>query len=279
MRKRHANGRPALFTVLLALLLALALSAGLSVRAYAADNDSGYRAVVQDDADLLSDEEEAKLVNQLAENLQYGNMAVITLPKGNSYGGAQNAAERLTWEYFQDVDGATFVIDMETRYLYLYTYGSVMKVISVSDCDSITDNTYKHASRGDYYSCASEVMSQVLARLQGHQIARPMMIVLTVLMSLFIGAFIMYLIMKSTMKIPKPTSSELAAAAITNFRRSEVQTVKGHVSTIYSPLPKVSYSSGGGSSGGGGGGFSGGGGGGGGFSGGGGGGHGGGHGF
>ena len=280
MRNRHA-----FVSILLTLILAAALSAGLTLSVRAAENASGYRAVIQDDADLLSDAEEAKLLSELEGNLQYGNMAVITLPKGNSYGGAQNAAERLTWEYFQDVDGATFVIDMETRYLYLYTYGSVMKVISVSDCDSITDNVYKQASRADYYGCASEAMAQVRKLLEGHQIARPMMIILTVLMALFIGAFLMYLIMKSTMKIPKPSHAELAAAARTSFRRSEVMAEKGATSTIYSPLPKATYSSGGGGSssgggfsGGGGGGFSGGGGGGG-FSGGGGGGHGGGHGF
>ena len=276
MRKNMSVWR-ALLTAVLVLLLSAAGFSGLSLRAKAAD---GYRVIVQDDADLFSEEEEAKLAAELAENLQYGNMAVITLPKGNTYGGAQRAAEKLTWEYFQDVDGATFVIDMETRYLYLYTYGSVMKVISVSDCDSITDNIYKYATRGDYYSCASDAMSQVGKLLSGHEIARPMMIMLTAMMSLFIGSFIMYLIMKSTMKLGKPSSGELAAAAHTNFSAGPVQTVKGLVTTVYSPLPRDTggSSSGGGHSGGhSGGGFSGGGGGG--FSGGGGGGHGGGHGF
>ena len=263
--------------VLLVLIFAAAGLSGLRITSYAAE--TGYRAVVEDGADLLSDEEEAKLVSELAKNTQYGNMAVVTLPEGNAYGGAENAAERLTWEWFRDVDGATFVIDMETRYLYLYTYGTLKKIISVSDCDSITDNVYRKASRGDYYGCASEVMAQVYQLVTGHEIARPMMIVLTVLISLFLGAFIMYLIMKGTMKIPAASGYELAAAADTAFLGGQVQTVKGHTTTIYSPLPRDT----GGSSGGGshsGGGFSGGGGGGGGFSGGGGGsGHGGGHGF
>jgi uncharacterized protein len=171
---------------------------------------------------------------------------------------------------------------METRYLYLYTYGSLMKIISVSDCDSITDNVYRQASRGDYYGCASEVMAQVYKLVTGHQIARPMMIMLTVLISLFLGTFVMYLIMKGTMKIPAASSYELSAAARTAFIGGEVQTVKGTTSTYYSPVPKADFSSGGGGSSGGGfssgggGGFSGGGGGG---SFGGGGGHGGGHGF
>ena len=276
MRKNMSAWRT-LFTAVLAVLLTAACFAGLGLRAKAAGD---YRVVIQDDADLFSDDEEAKLVTELSENLEYGNMAVITLPEGNSYGGAQQAAEDLTWEYFQDVDGATFVIDMETRYLYLYTYGTVMKVISVSDCDSITDNIYRQASKGNYYACASEAMSQVGKLLRGYQIARPMMIMLTVMISLFIGSFIMYLIMKSTMKIGKPSSGELAAAAHTSFNAGPVQALKGLVTTVYSPIPR---DTGGGSSGGGGGwsggGSSGGGGGGGGFSGGGGGGHGGGHGF
>ena len=282
--RNHLTSRPALKALvssLLALLLFIACFTGLKLTAHAEDNGSGYGVVLEDQADLFSDAEEALLLNELARNSEFGNMAVVTLPVGNSYGGAQNAAERLTWEWFQDVDGATFVIDMETRYLYLYTYGSLMKIISVSDCDSITDNVYRQASRGDYYGCASEVMAQVYKLVTGHQIARPMMIILTVLISLFLGAFIMYLIMKSTMKIPQPSSYELTAAARTNFIGGEVQTVKGLTTTVYSPIPKADFSSGGGggSSGGGGGGFSGGGGGGGGGSFGGGGGHGGGHGF
>ena len=282
MRKLRASGQAlkALMSALLVLILLAAAFAGLGLRSEAADD---YRLVVQDDADLFSDAEEAKLVSELSRYVEYGNMAVVTLPEGNSYGGAERAAEQLTWEWFQDVDGATFVIDMETRYLYLYTYGSLMKIISVSDCDSITDNVYRQASRGDYYGCASDVMAQVYKLVTGHQIARPMMIMLTVLISLFLGAFIMYLIMKGTMKIPAASSYELSAAARTAFIGGEVQTVKGATTTIYSPLPKATYSSGGGSSGGGfsggGGGFSGGGGGGGGGSFGGGGGHGGGHGF
>ena len=262
---------------LLAVIFAAACLVAPGIRSYAADD---YRLVVQDDADLFTDEEEAKLVSELSGYIRYGNMAVVTLPEGNSYGSAQNAAERLTWEWFQDVDGATFVIDMETRYLYLYTYGTLKKVISVSDCDSITDNVYRKASRGDYYGCASDVMAQVNQLATGHEIARPMMIVLTVLISLFLGALIMYLIMRGTMKIPAPSSAELSRAADTAFLGGEVQTVKGLTTTVYSPLPKVDVSSGGGGGGhssGGGGGFSGGGGGG--FSGGGGSGHGGGHGF
>ena len=281
MRKLRASGQAlkALMSALLVLILLTAAFAGLGLRSKAADD---YRLVVQDDADLFSDAEEARLVSELSQYVEYGNMAVVTLPEGNSYGGAERAAEQLTWEWFQDVDGATFVIDMETRYLYLYTYGTLMKIISVSDCDSITDNVYKQASRGDYYGCASEAMAQVYRLATGHEIARPMMIILTILISLFLGAFIMYLIMKSTMKLPEPSSYEITAAARTNFIGGEVQAVKGLTTTVYSPLPKADFSSGGGSSGGGhsgGGGFSGGGGGGGGFSGGGGGGHGGGHGF
>ena len=283
MRNRNASVIRAITSSLLAVILFAACFAGLRITSHAAENDSGYGVVLEDQADLFSDAEEALLLNELARNSEYGNMAVVTLPEGNTYGSAQNAAERLTWEWFSDVDGATFVIDMETRYLYLYTYGSLMKIISVSDCDSITDNVYRQASRGDYYGCASDVMAQVYKLVTGHQIARPMMIMLTVLISLFLGAFIMYLIMKGTMKIPAASSYELSAAARTAFIGGEVQTVKGATTTIYSPLPKATYSSGGGSSGGGfsggGGGFSGGGGGGGGGSFGGGGGHGGGHGF
>ena len=283
MRKTNASIFRMISSVLLVLVVFAACFAGLRITSRAAENGSGYRVVVEDGADLFSDSEEARLISELAKNAEFGNMAVITLPEGNSYGSAQNAAERITWELFQDVDGATFVIDMETRYLYLYTYGSLMKIISVSDCDSITDNIYRQASRGDYYGCASEAMAQVYKLVTGHQIARPMMIVLTVLMSLFLGAFVMYLIMKSTMKIPKASSYELSAAADTAFLGGQVQAVKGLTTTVYSPVPKADFSSSGGSSGGGGGGggggFSGGGGGGGGGGFGGGGGHGGGHGF
>lgn len=229
-----------------------------------------YKIYIQDDADLLTDSQEATLRSELEQLRAYGNMAFVTVPKGgNGYSSTAVYVDQLYGSLIgYKVTGVMFCIDMEYRQIYLYSNGALYDEISVSDCDSITDNVYTYASDQNYYKCASKTFEQVYTLLSTGVIKRPMMKILVILLSLFLSAFINFIVLKIVMRVKNPSDYELAEAANARFSATEAQAHLTSHSRTYSP---VSSSSGGSSGGGGGGGFSGGGGGGG--------GHGGGHGF
>ena len=164
-------------------------------------------------------------------------------------------------------DGVLFVIDMGSRQLTVLAGGSVYKVINAGEAETITDNVYRMAGRGEYAACAQEVFREVLLLLRGEQIARPMKLVSNLLLALTLALLAMYLFIhfryeahpaegKGGAVLPV-TAATAAAFTASLTARNAVMTKQKKVN--------ISSSSGGGSgggghSGGGGGGFSGGGG-------------------
>ena len=224
------------------------------------DPDTGYSVYIQDDADLLSDEEEAKLVEDMKPVTEFGNAVFVSNTKYNS------STPQLAKEYYRTYSGTDsgtlFMVDMYNRYIYIYSDGEIYKTVTRSYADTITDNTYAKASKELYYECASEAFGQIHTLLEGGKIARPMKVITNILMAVCIAVILNYeLVMISRRK--KYVSAEAAAAAISSFAAIAAITPK-FLKVTKQYIPPATTSSGGGSSSGG---FSGGGGGGGGFSG------------
>lgn len=261
--------------VLFALLTTTLLVVAVPNFAGATDDSTPYQIIMRDDADILSSSEESSLREKMAEITPYGNVAFVSVPKGgNQYGDTEKYVDMLYGELFgYKATGILFCIDMDARKIYLYSAGDLYDAVTVNDCNTITDNIYTYAKGGDYYYCAYKGFSQVSQYLSFGKLNRPMMTVLIIFMALFISAFIMFLVVKLVMRLPKASEAEVTSVAVTRFSASEATSVRTGTTRTYSPVSSGSSSggggghSGGGFSGGGGGGHSGGGG------------HGGGHGF
>ena len=180
-----------LLALVLALLLCLSvLSPG--VEAESADSAAAARApLIRDDADLLTDEEEAALELDMQPLCKYGTPMFWTTTES---GDSETLADSF---YHQQLalkeSGALFVINMRARQLTVFTDGAMHRVIPRSEAETITDNVYRMAGKGDYYGCASGAFAQMLSLMQGDTIARPMKTVSNALLAGVLALMVVYL--------------------------------------------------------------------------------------
>ena len=214
---------------------------------------SGFEVFLDDGEDLLSDAEEAKLVEDMIPISEFGGVAFVSV---RNYEMSTSAyAKQVYKEFFGSNSGTVFLIDMGKRNIWIHSNGAIYRTITKGLATSITDNVYTYASDGDYYSCAAEAFRQELQLLEGGRIARPMKHITNALISLILGLMLNFLLLRRTRRIEKTDDSEVFRSIVTGM------TVVAVASSMLSRKRYAVVSSDGGSSGGGGG-FSGGGGGG-----------------
>ena len=214
-------------------------------------NTTGYAAYIDDDADLLSEEEEAALASEMEALTEYENIAFCSTYDAG-YGTA-SYARSYTEARFSGSSGSVFLIDMGNRMIYIDSYGAARKRITTAYANTITDNIYRYASDADYYKCASVAFSQMHTLFEGGRIAQPMKYISNLLLALVLALLINFLFVMHHARKHKPSHSELLRGLY-----HKVDVTNGAVNFInqtkrYNP-PSSSSSGGGGRSGGGGGG-------------------------
>lgn len=134
--------------------------------------ETGYTVAIDDREDLLTEEEEAKLLEDMRPITEFGNVAFLSC----YVSGQDTGPYARDWYYsnYGNDSGTAFVIDMGNRNIYIVSAGKVYSTVTKGYANSITDNVYRMASRGDYYGCASEAFAQEYKLLQGGYISRPM---------------------------------------------------------------------------------------------------------
>ena len=234
-----------------------------AIKVYAAspvwtNQDTDYSVIIDDEADLLSEEEESLLALTMRQVTAYGHAAFKSV-SSNSYS-TSYFAEKYYHELFGSQSGTLFLIDMDNREIYLFSDGAIYRVVTSSYAYTITDNVYRYASSSNYYLCANEAFSQIHTLLSGHKIAQPMKYISNTLLALILAALINYFIAILLSGTAKPSKSELLSSISTGFKFTDPYTTKTHQTKVYSPQSSGSSSGSSGgsshSSGGGGGGHS-----------------------
>ncbi len=157
---------------LAALLLIVVLLLVLPLPAWAAEaGESGYKVVIDDEADLLTEGEELYLGTIMEKVLPFGNAAFVSVNQNPS--STERLAESKFLEFFGDTSGALLIIDMDNRYIQLIADGAVYKTVTKTRCNEITDNIYAYASKGEYLLCVTKAFEQVVDLLEGGRIAAP----------------------------------------------------------------------------------------------------------
>ena len=188
---------------MLALLTAAVLIAAISAVSVSAagntpytDPETGYRVVIIDELDLLTDEEETKLVQDMRPITRFGNVAFWTTEE-TTYNEIDQARLKRK-ELFEYESATIFAINMDIRKLTVQSYGTIYDSVSDSLARSITSNASSYASKGNYYACASEVYSQINRVLEGDHIPEPMKISSYVIISVMAGLVFAILIALGT---------------------------------------------------------------------------------
>ena len=225
--------------------------------------ETGFCIWIQDDADLLSPEEESALLEEMIPVTDHCNGAFYS-GYGRHYS-TMDFAE-LTYRSFMNYDsGVLFLIDMYNREITMYSDGSAHRVITNAKSRSIMDNIYSLAVNGDYGRCAAAAFAQANTLLNGSRIAEPMKYLSNLLIALCTAFLLTYLFVSRAARAMKPSRDELLRSIGATFYLQNPRAQAGKTTRTFSPRVKVSggsfrSSGGGGFSGGGFGGSSGGGG-------------------
>ena len=150
--------------------------------------ESASNVCIIDDADLLTDDEYAKLEDYLESlNSDINYMAVTCDNEDYGYNTDDIIDSYFTSVYSNYDDGIGFIIDMYNREIYIVGYGQCQKRISNADAIDITDNVYRFASKGDYYGCISNAFLQADNLVNRGFILRPMKYIISLLLAIVLG--------------------------------------------------------------------------------------------
>ena len=155
------------------------------------NSGTGYCVVINDQEDLLTEDEESRLLEQMKDLTRYGNAVFVSCSQ-TEYSDTADYAKNWYFEYFGNESGTALMIDMGQRMIALYSAGANYKVVGREEGYVITDNIYTYASKGDYYGCAKSAFEQVQTLLVGGEIARPMKYINNALLALILSVLINY---------------------------------------------------------------------------------------
>lgn len=249
-RLKSVSGITAAAVVLLFSVLLLSLFIGQQVWAKTVytNPETGYRVVMEDTAGLLTAEEESMLAEKMQAITAWGNAAFKSISENST------TTERYIEDYYRELfgwdSGTVFLIDMDNRNIWLKNDGQISRIVTNSYSDTITDNTYRYASRGDYYGCAQEAFAEIETLLSGNRIAQPMKYISNALLAVILALLINFCIMRLVSRNRIPGQKERLRRMKYHYSLTDTQAKYIRTTKRYDPPSSDS----GGSSGGGGGG-------------------------
>lgn len=197
------------------------------------NQETNYRVLLEDDAGLLEENEKRELAAVMEGITAYGNVIFKTADSG-----IFNTASYAGVYYREKIgtdSGILFLIDMDNRMLWIHCDGAVYRVITKAYADMITDNVYRYATGGDYYTCAAQAYGQALTLLEGNRIARPMKYISNALLAMILAMLLNYGLVCLSARIGKPRRRELLGNAGNYFRYTEPQAYFRRESRTYHP--------------------------------------------
>ena len=139
------------------------------------NEETGHAAYLDDGAGIIVSSSETEEIEALKDDMKkitaYGGVALVTAAPSEQ---TEVYAEKRYREFFAADSGTLLLIDMRHRFIYVFSDGAIYKTVTKSYANTITDNAYRDATRGNYISCARLVFGQELALLQNRRIAQPM---------------------------------------------------------------------------------------------------------
>ena len=187
---------------------------------------AGISVVTAYDGDLYSGDEEAAIKTgeiagveeAMMQVTEYANVGFYTYPASGNSGRSGESKAR---DWGNSVFGAgtrftVFIIDMKTRHLDIWASESLVGTLTRAHSNTIADNVYRYASRGDYAGCAEETFAQIGRVLRGEKIATPMKVISNILLAMIVAILGTYLLVSARIRkeqaVSMPTVIRAAAA-------------------------------------------------------------------
>lgn len=148
------------------------------------------RLVIHDDADIFDNNEVmVRFLHGVSKSDDIG-VGVLTT-RDNTYTASQHA--ELFQKKYLSGDSVVFVIDMNSRKIWLRAQGEVKETITDQLAYSITDDIYKLATEGKYTSCVIGAFTSVDDALNGKVVAEPMRYICCALVAVILGFTLTYI--------------------------------------------------------------------------------------
>lgn len=227
---------------------------------YYKEKVNNYTVLIEDDEKLIDESKIKELAKEMSKLTKYGNIIFKSTSVTSS--STEYYAREYYHQKFGTESGTLFLIDMNNRYIYIFSDGYNYKYITKDKALIITDNIYKYASRGDYYTCAVEAYKQMNTILSNGKIAEPMRYISSYIIALIVSCFICYAKVFYDSKNKAASNNEILKNCDINYIIKDISIKETGQESEYSPISDSSDSgssssgggfSGGGSSGGGGG--------------------------
>ena len=129
-----------------------------------AEDEKQYNLIIEDDANLLSEEDKQKLSEEMQPLTNYGHIIFKSINENDK--STKEYVENYYHNRYQNDSGTIFLVDMQNRYIYLFSDGENNTKITESVAQTIVDDGATYASSGNYYSCASIVYKKVKEYLE-----------------------------------------------------------------------------------------------------------------
>lgn len=219
MRKIHTLIKTHLWHCIM-LVIAFAFTFGAPIVAYAntswyptmdaveKNTDTGYQIFIDDWADLLTSSEEEQLKELMAPITAHGHVAFVTISENPTYS-TDAYADDYYYDHFGYESGTVLIIDMEKRYIQIHSNGEIYRTVTTAYANTITDNCYSYASRGEYYKCAATVFEQIYSLLEGKAIAQPMKYISNALLAIVLALLVNYFLVMFLSRGKKPSNAQL----------------------------------------------------------------------
>lgn len=213
------------------------------------NTDTSYQCLIEDDANLLTQSEEEALLEDMMPITGYGNVAFKSIDYNATT--TESYIKSYYRQAFGTSSGTVFLIDMDNRNIWIFSDGKIYRTITQSYANTITDNVYTYATKGDYYSCASKAFGQMYDLLEGRRIAQPMKYISNALLALVFALLGNYIRLRIYTRKTKANTAQLVKKMDHHVKYNYQNSVLLHTKRIYDPPSSDSGSSGGSSSGGG----------------------------
>ena len=212
---------------------------------------TGYEILVDDEAGLLTYDEQKQLIEVMKECTDYGFIFFVSTDE-DDFPSVDDFAQDYYRSLVPDENGVMLLIDMNFRKIWIYSEGELQYVVTGSKANIIADNIYTYATEGDYYTTARKGFEQIGAVLSGRRIAQPMKYISNVCLAILLSLIINYFFARLVSQKVKPNDAQIMNSIISRFDFSDP--TARHTNTTKTYSPRSSSSGSGGSSGGGGGG-------------------------
>lgn len=173
------------------------------------ENVPTYDVIIDDQANLLSDDEKEELLPVMQKIGKYGHVAFVTTEENDKK--VQQYCKDYFDEHWDEGSAVIFLIDMKNRILRIesFGYGQLYDDISVAYANTITDNAYQYAGDQKYFQCANTAFTQINAVLEGKRIAQPMKYVSNALLALILSVFIIFIYVRRRAMQKAPAVDEM----------------------------------------------------------------------